>query len=81
MQRINLTLNNETSLMLDKLAKDLKMSKTQILTDALKQMHESKRIEQRKALWIKSFEAFKNDEEYQKEQLELAEAGVGNGII
>ncbi|ECL1884963.1 hypothetical protein FR545_08120 [Campylobacter jejuni] len=81
MQRINLTLNNETNLMLDKLAKDLKMSKTQILTDALKQMHESKRIEQRKALWIKSFEAFKNDEEYQKEQLELAEAGVGDGII
>ncbi|EAH8023708.1 TPA: hypothetical protein SB814_001029 [Campylobacter jejuni] len=81
MQRINLTLNNEASLMLDKLAKDLKMSKTQILTDALKQMHESKRIEQRKALWIKSFEAFKNDEEYQKEQLELAEAGVGDGII
>ncbi|EAI2956644.1 hypothetical protein E2806_05350 [Campylobacter jejuni] len=81
MQRINLTLNNETSLMLDKLAKDLKMSKTQILTDALKQMHESKRIEQRKALWIKSFEAFKNDEEHQKEQLELAEAGVGDGII
>ncbi|HEF9131329.1 TPA: hypothetical protein SBV38_001821 [Campylobacter coli] len=81
MQRINLTLNNETSLMLDKLAKELKMSKTQILTDALKQMHESKRIEQRKALWIKSFEAFKNDEEYQKEQLELAEAGVGDGII
>ncbi|ENJ6150159.1 hypothetical protein AB1Z84_000569 [Campylobacter jejuni] len=81
MQRINLTLNNETSLMLDKLAKDLKMSKTQILTDALKQMHESKRIEQRKALWIKSFEAFKNDEEYQKEQLELAEAGVGDGVI
>ncbi|EGJ3614724.1 hypothetical protein IEC45_001422 [Campylobacter jejuni] len=81
MQRINLTLNNETSLMLDKLAKDLKMSKTQILTDALKQMHESKRIEQRKALWIKSFEAFKNDEECQKEQLELAEAGVGDGII
>ncbi|EKJ5653051.1 hypothetical protein PJO11_001773, partial [Campylobacter coli] len=56
MQRINLTLNNEASLMLDKLAKDLKMSKTQILTDALKQMHENKRIEQRKALWIKSFE-------------------------
>ncbi|AHK73608.1 hypothetical protein M8032_001805 [Campylobacter jejuni] len=81
MQRINLTLNNEASLMLDKLAKELKMSKTQILTDALKQMHESKRIEQRKALWIKSFEAFKNDEEYQKEQLELAEAGVGDGII
>ncbi|EAH7052205.1 hypothetical protein [Campylobacter coli] len=81
MQRINLTLNNEVSLMLDKLAKELKMSKTQILTDALKQMHESKRIEQRKALWIKSFEAFKNDEEYQKEQLELAEAGVGDGII
>ncbi|EAJ5737239.1 TPA: hypothetical protein R8M29_001747 [Campylobacter coli] len=81
MQRINLTLNNEASLMLDKLAKELKMSKTQILTDALKQMYESKRIEQRKALWIKSFEAFKNDEEYQKEQLELAEAGVGDGII
>ena len=81
MQRMNLTLNNEASLMLDKLAKELKMSKTQILTDALKQMHESKRIEQRKALWIKSFEAFKNDEEYQKEQLELAEAGVGDGII
>ncbi|HAN0707630.1 TPA: hypothetical protein SHE04_001613 [Campylobacter coli] len=81
MQRINLTLNNEASLMLDKLAKELKMSKTQILTDALKQMHESKRIEQRKALWIKSFEAFKNDEEYQKEQLELAEAGVGDDII
>lgn len=81
MQRINLTLNNEASLMLDKLAKELKMSKTQILTDALKQMHESKRIERRKALWIKSFEAFKNDEEYQKEQLELAEAGVGDGII
>ncbi|HEB7570063.1 TPA: hypothetical protein RZK24_001118 [Campylobacter coli] len=81
MQRINLTLNDEASLMLDKLAKELKMSKTQILTDALKQMHESKRIEQRKALWIKSFEAFKNDEEYQKEQLELAEAGVGDGII
>ncbi|HDZ4980760.1 TPA: hypothetical protein RTG09_001483 [Campylobacter jejuni] len=81
MQRINLTLNNEASLMLDKLAKELKMSKTQILTDALKQMHESKRIEQRKALWIKSFEAFKNDEEYQKEQLELVEAGVGDGII
>lgn len=81
MQRINLTLNNEASLMLDKLAKELKMSKTQILTDALKQMHESKRIEQRKALWIKSFEAFKNDEEYQKKQLELAEAGVGDGII
>lgn len=81
MQRINLTLNNEASLMLDKLAKDLKMSKTQILTDALKQMHENKRIEQRKALWIKSFEALKNDEEYQKEQLELAEAGVGDGII
>lgn len=81
MQRINLTLNDEASLMLDKLAKELKMSKTQILTDALKQMHESKRIEQRKALWIKSFEAFKNDEEYQKEQLELAKAGVGDGII
>ena len=81
MQRINLTLNNEASLMLDKLAKELKLSKTQILTDALNQMHESKRIEQRKALWIKSFEAFKNDEEYQKEQLELAEAGVGDGII
>ena len=81
MQRINLTLNNEASLMLDKLAKDLKKSKTQILTDALKQMHENKRIEQRKALWIKSFEAFKNDEEYRKEQLELAEAGVGDGII
>ncbi|EII8774766.1 hypothetical protein K4889_000008 [Campylobacter coli] len=81
MQRINLTLNNEASLMLDKLAKELKMSKTQILTDALKQMHENKRIEQRKALWIKSLEAFKNDEEYQKEQLELAEAGVGDGII
>ncbi|MBK1973020.1 hypothetical protein JG677_03000 [Campylobacter sp. TTU-622] len=81
MQRINLTLNNETSLMLDELVKELKMSKTQILTDALKQMHEKKKLEQRKALWIKSFEAFKNDEEFQKEQLELAEAGVGDGII
>lgn len=81
MQRINLTINDEAGLMLDELVKELKMSKTQILIDALRQMHEKRKIEQRKALWIKSFEAFKNDEEFQKEQLELAEAGVDDGII
>ncbi|EAK0344011.1 hypothetical protein YO45_08560 [Campylobacter jejuni] len=81
MQRINLTLNNEASLMLDKLAKDLKMSKTQILTDALKQMHEKQEIEKVKRLLIMGFKDAENDEEYQKEQLELAEAGVGDGII
>ena len=81
MQRINLTLNNEASLMLDKLAKDLKMSKTQILTDALKQMHEKQEIEKVKRLLIMGFKDSENDEEYQKEQLELAEAGVGDGII
>ena len=81
MQRINLTLNNEASLMLDKLAKDLKMSKTQILTDALKQMHEKQEIEKVKRLLIMGFKDSDNDEEYQKEQLELAEAGVGDGII
>ncbi|VEJ53888.1 Uncharacterised protein [Campylobacter insulaenigrae] len=37
-------------------------------------------IKQRKALWIKSFEAFKNDEEINKEQLELAEAGINDGF-
>ncbi|EOX8372660.1 hypothetical protein ACPWWA_001654 [Campylobacter coli] len=81
MQRINLTLNNEASLMLDKLAKDLKMSKTQILTDALKQMYEKQEIEKIKRLLIMGFKDAENDEEYQKEQLELAEAGVGDGII
>ncbi|AXL29123.1 TPA: hypothetical protein SBD05_001698 [Campylobacter jejuni] len=81
MQRINLTLNNEASLMLDKLAKELKMSKTQILTDALKQMHEKQEIEKVKRLLIMGFKDAENDEEYQKEQLELAEAGVGDGII
>lgn len=81
MQRINLTLNNEASLMLDKLAKELKMSKTQILTDALKQMHEKQENEKVKRLLIMGFKDAENDEEYQKEQLELAEAGVGDGII
>lgn len=81
MQRINLRLNDEASVMLDTLAKDLKMSKTQILTCALEQMHEKERIAKRKALWAASFEAFKDDEEFQREQLELAEAGVGDGII
>lgn len=81
MQRINLTLNNEASLMLDKLVKDLKMSKTQILTDALKQMYEKQEIEKIKRLLIMGFKDAENDEEYQKEQLELAEAGVGDGII
>ncbi|OEW12960.1 hypothetical protein AJ935_08970 [Campylobacter sp. BCW_6876] len=81
MQRINLTLNNEASLMLDKLAKELKMSKTQILTDALKQMYEKQEIEKVKRLLIMGFKDAENDEEYQKEQLELAEAGVGDGII
>ncbi|MCV3471503.1 hypothetical protein [Campylobacter sp. CNRCH_2015_0338h] len=37
-------------------------------------------IKQRKALWIKSFEAFKDDEEFHKEQLELAEAGINDGF-
>ncbi|AJC87821.1 hypothetical protein [Campylobacter insulaenigrae] len=37
-------------------------------------------IKQRKALWIKSFEAFKDDEEINKEQLELAEAGINDGF-
>lgn len=81
MQRINLTLNSEASLMLDKLVKDLKMSKTQILTDALKQMYEKQEIEKIKRLLIMGFKDAENDEEYQKEQLELAEAGVGVGII
>ncbi|ALU99751.1 hypothetical protein CY789_09065 [Campylobacter coli] len=81
MQRINLTLNSEASLMLDKLVKDLKMSKTQILTDALKQMYEKQEIEKIKRLLIMGFKDAENDEEYQKEQLELAEAGVGDGII
>ncbi|AJD03394.1 hypothetical protein UPTC4110_0849 [Campylobacter lari CCUG 22395] len=35
-------------------------------------------IKQRKVLWIKSFEAFKDDEEFHKEQLELAEAGIND---
>ncbi|EAI4195165.1 hypothetical protein MQX10_001769 [Campylobacter coli] len=81
MQRINLTLNSEASLMLDKLVKDLKMSKTQILTDALKQIYEKQEIEKIKRLLIMGFKDAENDEEYQKEQLELAEAGVGDGII
>ncbi|EIZ1668325.1 hypothetical protein MPL22_001934 [Campylobacter coli] len=81
MQRINLTLNSEASLMLDKLVKDLKMSKTQILTDALKQMYEKQEIEKIKRLLIMGFKDAENDEEYQKEQLELAEAGVSDGII
>lgn len=81
MQRINLTLNSEASLMLNKLVKDLKMSKTQILTDALKQMYEKQEIEKIKRLLIMGFKDAENDEEYQKEQLELAEAGVGDGII
>ena len=81
MQRINLTLNSEASLMLDKLVKDLKMSKTQILTYALKQMYEKQEIEKIKRLLIMGFKDAENDEEYQKEQLELAEAGVGDGII
>ncbi|EIA86799.1 hypothetical protein cco7_06477, partial [Campylobacter coli 67-8] len=72
MQRINLTLNSEASLMLDKLVKDLKMSKTQILTDALKQMYEKQEIEKIKRLLIMGFKDAENDEEYQKEQLELA---------
>ena len=67
--------------MLDKLVKDLKMSKTQILTDALKQMYEKQEIEKIKRLLIMGFKDAENDEEYQKEQLELAEAGVGDGII
>ncbi|HEC1774094.1 TPA: hypothetical protein R1721_001674 [Campylobacter lari] len=37
-------------------------------------------IKQRKALWIKSFKAFKDDEEFHKEQLELAEAGINDGF-
>ncbi|EAL2029509.1 hypothetical protein CEV87_09085 [Campylobacter jejuni] len=37
-------------------------------------------IEQRKVLWEKSFEAFKDDKVYQKEQLELAEAGINDGL-
>ncbi|WP_257928738.1 hypothetical protein UPTC5044_0837 [Campylobacter lari] len=37
-------------------------------------------IKQRKALWIKSFEAFRDDEEFHKEQLELAEVGINDGF-
>lgn len=37
-------------------------------------------IEQRKVLWEKSFEAFKDDKVYQKEELELAEAGINDGL-
>ncbi|HBK6297246.1 MULTISPECIES: hypothetical protein [Campylobacter] len=37
-------------------------------------------IEQRKVLWEKSFEAFKDDKVHQKEQLELAEAGINDGL-
>ncbi|MCR8708593.1 hypothetical protein [Campylobacter sp. RM5063] len=37
-------------------------------------------IKQRKVLWIKSFEAFKDDEEFHKEQLELAKAGINDGF-
>ncbi|EAK0436966.1 hypothetical protein YZ11_05745 [Campylobacter lari] len=37
-------------------------------------------IKQRKALWIKSFEAFRDDEEFYKEQLELAKAGINDGF-
>ncbi|EAK9946325.1 hypothetical protein A0Y81_04320 [Campylobacter lari] len=37
-------------------------------------------IKQRKALWIKSFEAFRDDEEFHKEQLELAKAGINDGF-
>lgn len=81
MQRINLTLNNEASLMLDKLAKELKMSKTQILIDALRQMHEKQEIEKTRRLLIAGFKDAEKDEEFQKEQLELAEAGVDDGII
>ncbi|WP_162843336.1 hypothetical protein [Campylobacter jejuni] len=36
-------------------------------------------IEQRKVLWEKSFEA-KDDKVHQKEQLELAEAGINDGL-
>ncbi|MCR2060463.1 hypothetical protein [Campylobacter helveticus] len=81
MPRVNINLSDEASVKLNELVKDLKMSKTQILTHALKEMHEKRRIEIRKALWQKGFDAFKDDEEFQKEQLELAEAGVGDGII
>lgn len=81
MQRVHVTLSDEASVKLNELVKDLKMSKTQILTHALKEMHEKRRIEIRKALWQKGFDAFKDDEEFQKEQLELAEAGVADGII
>ncbi|MFG5142157.1 hypothetical protein [Campylobacter lari] len=81
MQRLNLTLNDEVASMLNKLTKDLNMSKTQVISNALEDMYEKKRIEHRQALGIKSFKAFKDDEEFHKEQLELAEAGVGDGII
>lgn len=81
MPRVNINLSDEVSVKLNELVKDLKMSKTQILTSALEEMHEKKRIEKRKALWQKGFDAFKDDEEFQKEQLELAEAGVSDGII
>ncbi|EAJ0336217.1 hypothetical protein ACS0H5_001509 [Campylobacter lari] len=37
-------------------------------------------IKQRKALWIKSFEAFKDDKEINKEQLELAEVEINDGF-
>ncbi len=37
-------------------------------------------IEQRKLLWVKGFDAFKDDKVYQKEQLELAEAGINDGL-
>ncbi|WP_299548673.1 hypothetical protein [uncultured Helicobacter sp.] len=56
------------------------MSKTQVIANALLQMHEKAYIEKRKQMWLQGLREAKEDMDYQKEQRELAELGVDDGI-
>ncbi len=78
--RLNIALNDEISLILNNLSKELKMSKTQVIANALLQMHEKAYIEKRKQMWLQGLREAKEDMDYQKEQRELAELGVDDGI-
>lgn len=78
--RLNIALNEEVSFILNNLSKELKMSKTQVIANALLQMHEKAYFEKRKQMWLQGLREAKEDVEYQKEQKEWEALGADDGI-
>ena len=80
MQRLNIALNEEIGIILNNLSKEYKISKTQVIINSLLQMQKTFELEKRKSIWMEGFKDIQSDKEYQKEQKELTQVGIDDGI-